>query len=188
MNEVWKELTGFDYKVEVSNKGRVKKYRNNNCILKSFPNNPKKYSYVFLQSNTKGKSYPVHRLVLTAFIGEPPEKYVCNHKDGNKSNNIPENLEWVTSSENAIHAIKTGLNKGGIKYSRKPSLTTNALMRNLVKFREKQGLTRAELADKVGITRQSICNYEIGLQDPNVMVGRIIASALNITIDELVED
>ena len=52
----------------------------------------------------------VHRLVLLAFIGEHPEgKNIVNHKDGDKTNNSLENLEWVTSQENTQHAVDTGL-------------------------------------------------------------------------------
>jgi len=46
----------------------------------------------------------VHRLVCLAYHGEPPTSNHCvNHKDGNKLNNKPDNLEWVTPSENSQH-------------------------------------------------------------------------------------
>jgi hypothetical protein len=55
------------------------------------------------------KTHSVHRLVLMAFKGLCVEKNQVNHRDGNKSNNHIENLEWCTGSENILHAQKTGL-------------------------------------------------------------------------------
>lgn len=43
----------------------------------------------------------MHRLVAFAFIGVPPSGYIVHHKDGNKLNNVLENLAYTTYSENA---------------------------------------------------------------------------------------
>lgn len=52
-----------------------------------------------------------HTLVCTAFHGERPTGYMCNHKNGRKHDNRPINLEWVTPSRNSIHAVEEGLIK-----------------------------------------------------------------------------
>lgn len=79
-----------------------------------------KYGYMRVSvSGEYGKvTYKVHRLVAIPHIELPSDKpfkdLQVNHKDGNKSNNCVENLEWCTNSENQSHAIKLGLRK--VKY------------------------------------------------------------------------
>ena len=62
----------------------------------------------------------MHRTVAIHFIGYR-EGLEVNHIDGNKGNNRVDNLEWVTRSENQIHAIKMGLRKIG-DYTHKSSM------------------------------------------------------------------
>ena len=67
------------------------------------------YSYVNLsKSKTKGKNYYVHRLVAEYYIenSDKINKVQVNHKDKQRSNNHKDNLEWVSKSENMIHAHK----------------------------------------------------------------------------------
>jgi hypothetical protein len=75
----------------------------------------KGYPTVSARSDTSRVQTPVHQLVARAFLGEPNGLHV-NHKDGNKCNNEPENLEYVTHRENLYHAYREGL----FKDERKP--------------------------------------------------------------------
>lgn len=66
-----------------------------------------------------GGSKTVHRIVAETFIPNPDRKPCVNHINGDKSDNRVENLEWVTHSENAIHAYKNGLKKVDMDECRK---------------------------------------------------------------------
>lgn len=67
------------------------------------------YRVVNLSVQNKGrrqkKRLRVHRIVYQAFVGELDHKKVVNHKDGNKSNNRPDNLELIEGVENTRHAL-----------------------------------------------------------------------------------
>jgi len=68
------------------------------------------YKYVTLCKDEKPKKYLVHRLVAEHYIPNPENKPLINHKNGIKTDNRIENLEWCTSSENNRHAHQMGLN------------------------------------------------------------------------------
>lgn len=70
-----------------------------------------KNGYKIIEMSISGKTFMayVHRVVALAKHVKKDECIEVNHKDGCKSNNSPENLEWVTPKENTKHAIKNGL-------------------------------------------------------------------------------
>lgn len=120
MEEVWKWIEGYEGKYKISNFGRVKSYASRYVVNKGFVNqnghilksndNGRGYKYVQLAGNGFRDRRYIHRLVAMNFLKESyKEGLEVNHKDGDKSNNKAENLEWVTSYENVQHAIKTGL-------------------------------------------------------------------------------
>lgn len=105
--ETWVKLCGYNDIHEISNFGRI---RNGSKVLKPYLNNG--YLKVTLYKGSKRCDVQVHRLVALHFIDNEFNKPYVNHKDGDKTNNVVENLEWVTKSENTQHAYNTGLKVG----------------------------------------------------------------------------
>lgn len=123
--EQWKKIKDYE-NYSVSNFGNVK----NDITNKKIYLNDKGGNYltVNLSKNGKIKRFYVHRLVAQSFIENKDNKLEVNHKDGNKHNNYYTNLEWVTRSENMVHALKNNLidtskiskaHTGKIKYNYK---------------------------------------------------------------------
>ncbi len=81
---------------------------NGRIIMKTYLINSG-YASLKFSINGNRSSHLVHRLVAQTYIPNPESKKEVNHIDGNKLNNNVCNLEWVTSSENNIHARDTGL-------------------------------------------------------------------------------
>lgn len=121
MNEIWKDIKGYEGLYQVSNLGRVKslkRYVNHSGnskrivyerILKPVVDNTKYYVVSLWKNNIHNRVH-IHRLVIEAFIPNLDNKPFVNHIDGNKLNNCIDNLEWCTPKENNIHAYKMELN------------------------------------------------------------------------------
>lgn len=108
MQEIWKDVSGFEGMYQVSNLGRVKSLRNKKpLIMRTHVNNS---GYEMVRFSVKGKTYnfTVHRLVAREFCDGHTEGMVVNHKDANRLNNIADNLEWVTQKENVHDMIARG--------------------------------------------------------------------------------
>lgn len=125
MEEIWKDVVGYEGLYQVSNIGRVKSldmilpYERHNKKatrirrgkLLTFSKTNSGYLRVIMANNGIHKLILVHRLVAQAFIPNQLNKREVNHINGNKTDNRVENLEWVSSSENKIHAFKNKLYK-----------------------------------------------------------------------------
>lgn len=129
-NEVWKDIEGYEGLYQISNLGRVKSLKRK---VKGNKNQGERFQYerimkqticstgyysVTLKKDTI-KTYKVHRLIAQAFIPNPNNYLIINHKDGNKLNNDIYNLEWCTYSHNVKEAYKMGLCEKQRENSRK---------------------------------------------------------------------
>ena len=107
--EIWKVYNGFNGRYVVSNRGRVFTKLSNRLI--SLFKDKDGYQCVCLCKKGKQKTVKVHRMVAETFIVNNNHKYEVNHKNGIKTDNRVENLEWVSKSQNVKHAYDTGLIK-----------------------------------------------------------------------------
>lgn len=108
-DKIWRE-TSMCPNYMVSNEGDVMNKKTGR-ILRACKNNSG-YPTVNLYDNGNRISTSIHRIVAETFLGCENENMEVNHKDGNKDNNRPENLEWMTRGENESHAYRNGLKYG----------------------------------------------------------------------------
>lgn len=117
MEEVWKDIEGFEGLYQISNLGRVKslpRKRAFGCQTRTCPETirtqtTKKNGYKSVSLYYKSRKFVtryVHRLVATAFIPNPLNKKQVNHKNGKRDDNVVTNLEWVTCSENHLYSYR----------------------------------------------------------------------------------
>ena len=101
--EIYKDVIGYEGIYKVSNLGNVKSLIGNNEKILKLCRNGGGYSTVNLHINSIMKTRTVHQLVAGAFLNHKPSRYelVINHKDFNRNNNNVNNLEIVTTRENA---------------------------------------------------------------------------------------
>lgn len=122
-NEIWKNVPHYEGIYQVSSLGRIKsldRFDGRNHWIKGTIISPSigtnGYYGVHLFKDGKGKPFLLHRLIASAFLGENPDLDV-NHKDGNRTNNFIENLEWCTRSDNLNHSYKK-LGRHGVNKNR----------------------------------------------------------------------
>lgn len=165
-NEEWRVIPGSEGYYEASSEGRIRSVaiqtsstgRKRGRVLSPKPHRRRKgYLCIrFCVPGAKKKSATVHQSVALTFIGPVPEGCQVNHKDGNKENNRPGNLEYVTVLENIRHSWETGLHKNDCRKgeSNREAKLTEEDVRTIRAIYPAKSLT--ELAVMFGVTNQAI--------------------------------
>jgi hypothetical protein len=122
--EIWKDIKDYEGVYQVSDLGRIKTHENKKTytkrhgerkwkqrVMKFRGYTPKTGYRVSLWKDGKMKEYLVSRLVAFSFLGGDinDRRLTVNHKDGNRMNNILDNLELVSLKENIQHGFENGL-------------------------------------------------------------------------------
>lgn len=121
MDEIWKDIEGYEGLYQVSNLGNVKSLDRNFVVLnkKGFKQHIRQkgrllkkqngscgYKIVNLSKDNIHKTHMIHRLVAKTFLPNPLNLPEVNHKDECKDNNALYNLEWCTSKYNANYGTR----------------------------------------------------------------------------------
>lgn len=100
MEEVWKDIPGYDGKYKISNLGNISSTKRGKLKLMKHSISNLGYHRITLYKDGVNKHYAIHRLVAQAFIPNEHNYPFINHKDENPGNNSVDNLEWCTPSYN----------------------------------------------------------------------------------------
>jgi hypothetical protein len=163
-NIIWKKIPGFALIYEAGSNGQIR--RLSSSYSTSFRGKPvtrpqpekilcgtklskKGYARVRLD----GVVYQAHRLLAITFIPNPLGLPQVNHKNGIKTDNRPENLEWVTNQQNRDHAVATGLQPRGSRVSKR--LTEEDVFK--IRALCTSGVPQSKIGEAFGICQQTVC-------------------------------
>ena len=167
--EVWKDIAGYEGLYQISNLGRVKslerevkvgrgtRHQAELIVKQETLNNG--YLRVRLSKNGDMSGYLVHRLVAKMFIPNVANWTEVNHKNGVKTDNYVENLEWISHKENMRHAFRTGLSGGEHFLNNKGSKAVSQYDRNMVLIATYPSMHEAERKTGIAQGRISISAY-----------------------------
>lgn len=163
IEETWKPIVGYEGLYEISSLGSIRALRRSGRYRgrwgEAVMNFPAKnmiastsrsgYKYLCLKKpDEPAVKFLLHRLVMAAFVGPPPNGEQVNHRDGDKSNNAVSNLEYCTPCQNVRHCIDVLGKKRGESMSKLKES-------DVVAIRSDSRLLR-EIAADYGITLQAI--------------------------------
>lgn len=149
---MWKPVKGYEGYYEINQNGLVKRVDTQQYVVEH--KNHKGYMKVNLNLSGVRKGKAVHRLVAEAFVDNIHDKPFVNHIDGDKFNNSASNLEWVTDSENKLHAFKNGLISKVGSRNGNSKLTEEDITKARTAYLN--GITTKELALAYGVHQTTI--------------------------------
>jgi len=167
MDEIWKEVKGWNGKYLISNLGRLKsiggkyklKYPDGYITLGAIEMIG--YRVVTMRRPGFKERNRIHVLVANHFCDKPIGSQCVNHIDGNRLNNHSSNLEWTTTKGNIQHAVRTGLMD--MKGEKHPmSKLTREQVIQMRRFR-KIGITYQRLGEMYGVERRQASDVVRGI-------------------------
>ncbi|WP_288356587.1 NUMOD4 domain-containing protein [uncultured Pseudomonas sp.] len=166
MQETWKPIPGYEGYYDVSDYGSVRSHdrettrvdgkrfskRGRTLQLKQ---EARGYLSVRLCVETEHRIFKVHRLVALAFLPPAPSDSQINHKNGIKTDNRPENLEWVSASENVRHAFAMNLVGPRVGESNSRAILTSDDVRK-IRLLSAEGISCAAISRRYAVSEGTI--------------------------------
>ena len=156
MTEQWLPIPGYEPFYDVSSLGRVRRsahYEARPIGIRKARVAKMGYYMLALWAHNEGHSEYVHRLVCSAFHG-PSNGRQVNHKNGDRLDNRPENLEWVTSSENEHHAMRELGKTNAGERNGQSKLTAEQVLE--IRSLHSQGIPNVALSERFGICERYV--------------------------------
>ena len=159
MEKEWKDIDGYK-KYRCSNCGDIMNKITGKILSQTLSTNG--YLKVRLSKDGEAKTCYVHKIVSGTFLDENPNKPYVNHKNGIKTDNNANNLEYVTPLENSNHAIESGLSDNSGERNGRSKLTASDIP-NIRRDLASGEYSQDEIAEKYGVKKNAISMIKLGI-------------------------
>lgn len=153
-------IPGYEGRYSATRAGTVFSHKNGRCLQPWFTGRGRDYQQVALVGEAgEIKRFTVHYLIAIAFHGPRPVGLHVDHLDGNKANNTPQNLQWVTPAENNRRARRLGLNRSSptpIRGEAKHNCKITDAMLQRARTRRADGEKLTVLALEYGVSKGTL--------------------------------
>jgi len=179
--EEWRDIPGYRRIYQVSNTGKVRTHENKTTHterhgVRKWKQRELKQKVstdnchrVSLWKDNIEKTCLVHRLVAFAFIERPEGKHYINHKDGNRSNNHVDNLEWCDHQEDNNHAFDNGLMTSNVEIVLMNNSTRElAHFRSMAKASEYLGFKKTYLSAALKKGKNVVKNHSVFVKEKQI--------------------
>lgn len=163
--EIWKPIPGYEDRYEASSEGRIRRLptRNRRGVYLGAYTGSGGYLRCAIRVDGRMRQKGVHQLVALAFLGLCPKGHEVNHKNLDKTDNRPENLEYMSHTENIKHARQQGRwDRDRAKGERRSRAKLNEHQVREIKQSLSEGVSECSLAEKHKVSQQAIYLIKAG--------------------------